>query len=78
MKVFILESYNYYMISTGGEVCSVALPKSHQNYEYIFHLGLIRIKTVSLSVGITEFLKSNFIKNQQTTQMLKLCYLSTI
>ena len=24
MKVFILESYNYYMISSRGEVCSVA------------------------------------------------------
>ena len=30
-------------------------PKGHLNYEYIFHLGLIRIKTVCLSVGITEF-----------------------
>ena len=67
------------MISTRGEVCSVAYgQKVIKIMNTYFRLGLIRIKTVSLSVGITEFLKSNFIKNQQTTQMLKLCYLSTI
>ena len=36
-------------------------PKGDLNYEFIFHLGLFRIKTACLNVGITEFILKKLI-----------------
>ena len=47
-------------------------PKGHLNCEYIFHFGLIQIRTVCLSVGITELVLIYFYKESANNTNAKI------